>query len=485
MRLTVLWVSTVLAVGVLFSTAARAERTCEENASNVEHAVQANQMAELVLSKLEAERDDVVLIGLVAQDLSQYGLEYSHMGLAVRRATSWRVSHVLNPCGGVQSSLQDHSLVDFLSDKPFQYKVALWRLQPALQARLAKALSSKAAKRMHEPKYSMVAYPFSTQYQNTTAWVMEMLAHSLALPSDDVVTREDAQGWLKNAGFAPTQLPMGMLTRLGARIARSNVVFDDHPPELRWTNKIHTTTPDAVIAFLKKTPNACLNNGCVPAVVVLPLREEPAAPPSAVQALSIKAQHASTFSDNNMEPYVAVGDRNQLTATAAPAQSRPRLEWQSSNPAALAVDRHSGLVTGVAPGTAEITATDTVSHVSSAPLHLTALADVDAVGLTWKITAFKGSFDAANAYCAARGWRLPTLDEARVVRFSSAYTGEPKEDFDGVFDAWRFLSEFRTSASGAARSHADWYWHPRGGKARPIEIPDSVGSYVLCVHARS
>jgi hypothetical protein len=263
-----------LLLTLLLSTSALAGRPCAEGKLDVDQAVKATQMADTTLTQLNTWNDDVVLIGRVGADLSQYGLEYSHMAFAVRQGAGWSVIHELNECGTAESSLYDQGLIDFFSDEPFKYKAAIWRLKPDLQKMLLRALSGKAAKRLHEVKYNMVAYPFSTQFQNSNGWVLEVLAYGLA-PIEDVVTREDAQAWLKGAGYTPTQLQIGTMTRLGARLSRANVSFEDHPPELRWADKIQTTSVASVISFLGKTPGACLVDGCPATVVTLPVRTNP------------------------------------------------------------------------------------------------------------------------------------------------------------------------------------------------------------------
>lgn len=251
------------------SSAAWAGRPCEEAAPDVAQTVKATQMAERTLEKLDALPDQVVLLGRVGQDLSKYGLDYSHMAFAVRQTGGgWSVVHELNTCGTAQSALYEQGMVDFFSDTPFKYQAGIWRVQPMAQERLLKAINGKSAKRLHEAKYNMLAYPFSTKYQNSNAWVLEVLAYGLA-NEDEVATRADAQAWLKTAGFVPTTLAIDAMTRLGARISRANIAFDDHPDELRWNGKINTVTVASVIGFLGKTPKACGDARCAEQTVTL------------------------------------------------------------------------------------------------------------------------------------------------------------------------------------------------------------------------
>ena len=45
---------------------------------------------------------------------------------------------------------------------------------------------------------------------------------------------------------------IGALTRLGARMTRANVAFDDHPDALRYSDRIDTVTADSLFAWLAR-----------------------------------------------------------------------------------------------------------------------------------------------------------------------------------------------------------------------------------------
>jgi hypothetical protein len=81
--------------------------------------------------------------------------------------------------------------------------------------------------------------------------VLELLA---AAESNDVRirNREQAQAWLKMAGYQPTEMHIGPLTRLGGRMFKANVAFDDHPSALRFSDRINAVTVDSITAFLRQ-----------------------------------------------------------------------------------------------------------------------------------------------------------------------------------------------------------------------------------------
>lgn len=250
---------------------ATAGTLCEEHPPAPDAARLGMEMAAAARTALDGIDDEVVLIARIGQDLSKYRLTYSHVEFAVRAHPdgAWSVVHKLNTCGTATSALYDEGMINFFMDAPVRYQAGIWRLQPAVQARLKKALLGKKAGDYLEPNYSLVAYPFNTRYQNSNGWVLEVLAYALA-PEDEANTRRSAQAWLKSNGYVPTELELGTMTRLGARMTRANVSFDDHPSELRWSGHIQTVTVDSIGTWLRTLPSGCLAMGCPETRVALP-----------------------------------------------------------------------------------------------------------------------------------------------------------------------------------------------------------------------
>ena len=55
----------------------------------------------------------------------------------------------------------------------------------------------------------------------------------------------------------PTELKFDAYTRPGARVTKANISFDDHPGELRWSDRIRTVTVDSVFSFIaNRDPDA-------------------------------------------------------------------------------------------------------------------------------------------------------------------------------------------------------------------------------------
>lgn len=248
-RLTLLLVPVLLlAAGV-----AQAGRPCEEQPLSTSQLERGMNLAQATATQLDASGAQVVLLARAGQDLGKYGLQWSHVGFAYKdpQARAWRVLHKLNHCGTADAAIYRQGLGEFFLDRPHRYEAAYSVLRPELQAALLELLRDNGrADRLHEPRYSMLAYTWATQYQQSNQWALETLAMAAA-PS--VITRAEAQAWLRARGYRPTDLRLSTFTRLGARITRANVAFDDHPSDKRFTGHIETTTADSMFDWLARS----------------------------------------------------------------------------------------------------------------------------------------------------------------------------------------------------------------------------------------
>lgn len=243
--------ATALALG---SVPAQAGRSCEARLPDAQAVVRGLDLAARTARALDASGAEVVLIARAGQDLSKYGLRWSHVGLAYKETTDtgtrWRVVHKLNHCGSPRADLFRQGLGEFFLEDPHEYRTAYAVLSAELQHGLHALLHDNLnVQRLHTPAYNMVAYPWAQRYQQSNQWVIETLAMAL---EPAVRSREQAQAWLRFKGYEPTPLRLGAMTRLGARMSAANVAFDDHPNDKRFADRIDTVTADSVFAWLQR-----------------------------------------------------------------------------------------------------------------------------------------------------------------------------------------------------------------------------------------
>jgi len=245
-----------LLASLLLSVAvsAHAGRPCEEKQPTARQIEQGLNLAQATARQLDASGAQVVILARAGQDLSKYGLQWSHLGFVYRDDTQqpavWRVMHKLNHCGTDHAALYRQGLGEFFLDNPKRYEAAFVVLKPELQQALLPVLSDNGrVGRFNERRYSMVAYAFGTTYQQSNQWVLETLA---AAAAPGIVSRRAAQDWLQAQGYQPTDLRLSTLTRLGGRLTQANIAFDDHPTARRFSSHIDTVTVDSMFAWLQR-----------------------------------------------------------------------------------------------------------------------------------------------------------------------------------------------------------------------------------------
>lgn len=245
-----------LAFALTFTLArsAHAGRSCEARVPTASSVQKGMDLAWRTAQALDATHADVVVLARAGQDLSRYGLRYSHLGWAYRDAAGWRVVHKLNNCGTEFADLHRQGLAEFFNDDPHDHVAAFAVPTRPVQGKLHALLKdNQHVSRLHEPRYSVVAYPWAQRYQQSNQWAIETLAGAMLQGDESLlaVDRSEAQAWLAAKGYEPHVLTIGPLARLGGRMTAANVAFDDHPNEKRFADRIETVTVDSVFKWLR------------------------------------------------------------------------------------------------------------------------------------------------------------------------------------------------------------------------------------------
>lgn len=244
------WAAVSLALTAV-APAAHAGRECSNKPASVTTLMQAMDLAQRTAQNLDASGAQVVVLARAGQNLSDYGLRFSHLGLAYKDGNAWRVMHKLNQCGTAHASIYKQGLGEFFMDDLYRYEAGYVVPAPDVQARLLAVLRDRnATVRMNQPRYNMLAYPWAQTYQQSNQWALETLAEAM---EPGVDSRDDAQSWLKLRRYTPTVLDIPAYKRLGARIGMANVAFDDQPFGERMSGHIATVTVDSVFAWMERS----------------------------------------------------------------------------------------------------------------------------------------------------------------------------------------------------------------------------------------
>lgn len=207
--------------------------------------------AERAYAALEQVDAPVALIARHGQNLSKYGLYYSHVGFALRDRPEgrWTVVHLLNACGTDQSGLFAQGLVNFYADDLVDQDTRIVWLEPALAQRVVTILDGPGAKSVFDPHYSVIARYDSTHWQNSTAWALDVLA-AAQLPADQGIDRRRAQAEEAALAFVPDTIHIPYSQRVLGGLFTANTVFTDHPLSARLAGEYQVVTVRSILRWL-------------------------------------------------------------------------------------------------------------------------------------------------------------------------------------------------------------------------------------------
>ncbi len=230
---------------------AAAGQSCTERPVTTVQLDRALHLAGKVIERLPASEVGAVILARVGSDVSEHGLRWTHAGLVYRTSSGqhWQVLHKLNYCGRDSADLYRQGLGNFFLDDPEEWRAWLLTPTPEVQRQLLAALDAGAAQSLNDPHYSMIAYPFALDYQNSNQWLLELLA--VAMDPALAVDRRTAQAWLQHTGYRPGTVQLGPWQRLGASIARPNISFADHPIEDRMRGRYKLVTVESLEQYLR------------------------------------------------------------------------------------------------------------------------------------------------------------------------------------------------------------------------------------------
>ena len=235
----------------VLGNASYAGTSCSTHAIGPRELAAAADSAQRVYAALEQHNAPVALIARAGTDLSRYGLHYSHVGFAVRDRSEgrWTVVHLLNRCGTAKSSLYAQGLVNFFADDLVNQDARIIWLQPELAQRVADVLGSTEAQALHDPEYSVIARYDSRDYQNSTAWVLDVLA-AAELPASTEPDRPRAQALELAMHFQPDTIHIPYSKRVLGGLFSANTVFTDHPLAARLSGEYQVVTVRSILRWL-------------------------------------------------------------------------------------------------------------------------------------------------------------------------------------------------------------------------------------------
>ena len=249
----------VAAGGAQAGLAGLCERPAELDAAGQDRLL---RIAALLRRELDAAGAGVALVARSGTDLRRLGIRYSHAGLTLKAnpAGPWAVRQLYYACDERRPRLFDQGLAGFLlgSDDPRRGFVSLLALPGAAgRAVEAAALATPRAAALLAGTYSANAHAWSTAYQNCNQWLAELLADAWGFAGAPAPGRAAAQAWLRDAGYAPTAVPLDSHAIVFAAHLAPLTSVRDHPLEDLQALTMRVSLPGSLADFaLRQVPGA-------------------------------------------------------------------------------------------------------------------------------------------------------------------------------------------------------------------------------------
>lgn len=214
------------------------------------------RFAVVVRDELDAANNGgVALISRSGLDLSRFRIRYSHAAIAWRAETgAWSARELYYACDEGRPRIYDQGIAGFamgIEDPALGYVSIVWIPDDAAQSLRRASLDSSRALNLVAASYSANAHPFSLRHQNCNQWVVEMLAVAWGDLADGDDLRGRAQGWLREAHYAPEPVDVGSQALMFASMFVPFLHLDDHPQEDQFAMKLRISLPSTVETFVR------------------------------------------------------------------------------------------------------------------------------------------------------------------------------------------------------------------------------------------
>ena len=211
------------------------------------------KFAKQVEKNLATKGARVAIIARVGRprDKLPKGMSYTHTAFAVysqittadgRQIPGYAIYNLYqkNKEPNVSELVQDYP-VDFFAEVE-ELEAGVIIPSPELQARLLEVIASPAYKKLHNPRYSVIANPYTLDYQNCTEHALDVIFAAIYRTDDERIIKADEKAYFKaqRVNVNPVKLAFGSMVS-------ADVTTSDHPP-----GEVETATFETIGKFLKQ-----------------------------------------------------------------------------------------------------------------------------------------------------------------------------------------------------------------------------------------
>lgn len=206
----------------------------------------------------------VAILARVGRDRASLpnGVNFTHVALAVysqittadnRKVPGYAIYNLYQRA-------ETPDISDLIVDYPVDFFAGVELLEagiiiptPELQERLLTVIASDTYKKLHNPHYSVIANPFTVEYQNCTEHTLDVIVSAIYQTDDIKVIKANEKAY-----FTPLKLDINPLKLMLGSMFVSDITLSDHP------SSPETTTFETIGGFLAK------NNLATETIIVKP-----------------------------------------------------------------------------------------------------------------------------------------------------------------------------------------------------------------------
>lgn len=211
--------------------------------------IQFSKKVEKILAQKGAR---VAILARVGRDRASLpkGVNFTHVAFAVYSQITTADNRKIPGYAiyNLYQRAETPNISDLMIDYPVDFFAGVELLEagiiiptPELQERLLKVIASDTYKKLHNPHYSVIANPFTTDLQNCTEHTLDVITAAIYETSDLRVIKANEKAY-----FKPLELDINPLKLALGSMFVADVAVSDHPgsPE--------TTTFETIDDFLTK-----------------------------------------------------------------------------------------------------------------------------------------------------------------------------------------------------------------------------------------
>jgi hypothetical protein len=273
------WLSPAFAIAAVVSLTGTASLAASSRYCDTQAPLTAGQQSKLlrfseaVKAELATSGQAMALLSRSGLDLARFGIRYSHAGISLKDSpnTPWSIRQLYYACDEQKPRIFDQGMAGFVlgTDSATLGYVSAVLLPPdAAKAVESAALSNPQALALLHPHYSANAYAYSLRYQNCNQWVIELLASAfgtlglgdsreladdLAVTTDQLPNRANAQSWLRQQGYLPSLVQVGSRLLMWAGAFIPHIHSSDHPQDDLSQQRYQVSMPASIEGFIQTT----------------------------------------------------------------------------------------------------------------------------------------------------------------------------------------------------------------------------------------